>query len=68
MNLTNDEKLWLAMILDRAEIEVRTEREGYLRSADLESQLGKVKGLTDKLQFIQKLQDYCMQRKVEGVV
>lgn len=68
MNLTNDEKLWLAMILDRAEIEVRMEREGYLRSADLESQLGKVKGLTDKLQFIQKLQDYCMQRKVEGVV
>lgn len=61
MNLTNDEKLWLAMILDRAESEVRKEREGYLRSADLEAQLGKIKGLTARLQFINKLQMYCME-------
>lgn len=61
MNLSNDEKLMLTMILDQAELATRKEREVYLRSADSDAQAGVIKGLTTKLQFIEKLQSHCMQ-------
>lgn len=61
MTLSNDEKLILAMIMDEAEIKTRKEREVYLRSADHESQLGTIKSLTRRLEFIERMQIYSMQ-------
>lgn len=66
MNLNNDEKLMLGMIMDEAETKVRREREVCLRSGDSESQHGTINALTRKLEFIEKMQLYSMQ--MEGVV
>lgn len=65
LRLSNEEKLVLAMILDKAETEATTERESYLRSGDAESQFGTINGLTNRLKFINKMQAYCM--RMEGV-
>lgn len=64
MNLSNAEKMMLTPILDKAETQVRIEREQHLRSGDLSAQLETISSLTNKLKFIEKLQFYCMEMEV----
>lgn len=66
MNLSDDDKLLLSIILEESRRTTVHEREQYLRSVDMESQIGTIAAMTRRLMLIDEITAYCNQRAVEG--